>query len=168
MKQIKIFTLHRYSTMLWFSPVVVRPHPYVDAPAVQCFEGCLGKLTRMGIPNVYVKWIQTWGGPQGSSLTPTLFITYHSDMADFIPGAMSFFFADDLAAVLAGQIGLKFAEQCVDLERILQTFFKQLEFYSILAVQPINYAKTQIMFSARAVCYPNPMPQVRCEDNAIE
>ncbi|CAF1665735.1 unnamed protein product [Rotaria magnacalcarata] len=36
MKQIKIFTLHRYSTMLWFSPVVVRPHPYVDAPAVQC------------------------------------------------------------------------------------------------------------------------------------
>ncbi|CAF3816667.1 unnamed protein product [Rotaria sp. Silwood1] len=144
------------------------------------FEGCLGKLIRMGIPSMYVKWIQAWlndrqatieiqgkrsrwininrGGPQGSSLTPTLFITYHSDMADFIPGAMSFFFADDLAAVLAGQIGLKFTEQCVDLERRLQKFFEQLEFYSILAVQPINYSKTQFMFSARAVCYRNPMP----------
>ncbi|CAF3324358.1 unnamed protein product [Rotaria sp. Silwood2] len=154
------------------------------------FEGCLGKLTRMGIPSAYVKWIQSWlnyrqatieiegkrskwikinrGGPQGSSLTPTLFITYHSDMADFIPGAMSFFFADDLAAVLAGQIGLKFTDQCLDLERRLQTFFKQLEFYSVLAVQPINYSKTQTMFSARAVCYPNPMPEVRCGDNAIE
>lgn len=33
---------------------------------------------------------------------PTLFITYHCDMAEFIPNAMSFFFAD-LAAVLAGR-----------------------------------------------------------------
>ncbi|CAF2120703.1 unnamed protein product [Rotaria magnacalcarata] len=89
-------------------------------------------------------------------------------MADFIPGAMSFFFADDLAAVLAGQIGLKFTQQCVDLERRLQMFFEQLEFYSILAVQPINYSKTQIMFTARAICYPNPMPQVKCGDNVIE
>ncbi|CAF4597479.1 unnamed protein product, partial [Rotaria sp. Silwood2] len=24
------------------------------------FEGCLGKLIRLGIPNAYVKWIQTW------------------------------------------------------------------------------------------------------------
>ncbi|CAF2848038.1 unnamed protein product [Rotaria sp. Silwood2] len=78
------------------------------------FEGCIGKLLRLGVPQAYVKWIQTWlcgrkasiemqgkrsrwieikrGGPQGSSLTLSLFITYHSDMADFIPGAMSFFF----------------------------------------------------------------------------
>ncbi|CAF4783489.1 unnamed protein product, partial [Rotaria sp. Silwood2] len=77
----------------------------------------------MGIPTAFVNWIRAWlsdpkavievhgnpsrwvkinrGGSQGSSVTPTLFITYHSDMADFIPGAMSFFFADDLAAVLA-------------------------------------------------------------------
>ena len=154
------------------------------------FDGCLGKLERMGIPKAYINWIKAWltdrraiievqgkrsrwitinrGGPQGSSFTPTLFITYHSDMADFIPGAMCFFFADDLAAVLAGQIGIKYTDQCVDLERRLQTFVQQLEFYSVLAVQPINYAKTQAMFSARAVCYPNPMPQLRCGDHSIE
>ncbi|CAF4533670.1 unnamed protein product [Rotaria socialis] len=154
------------------------------------FEGCLGKLIRLGIPHAYVNWIHAWltgrkatiegqgkrsrwieisrGGPQGSSLTPSLCITYHSDMADYIPGAMSFFFADDLAAILAGQIGIRFTDQCIDLGRRLQSFLDQLEFYSILSVQPINYAKTQAMFSARAIGYPNPMPQVRCGDHKIE
>ncbi|CAF4662791.1 unnamed protein product, partial [Rotaria sp. Silwood2] len=102
------------------------------------FEGYIGKLLRLGVPQAYVKRIQTWlcgrkasiemqgkrshwieikrGGPQGASLTPSLFITYHSDMADFIPGAMSFFFADDLVAVLAAQIGVRFTDQCIDLE----------------------------------------------------
>ena len=154
------------------------------------FEGCLGKLLRMGIPQAYVNWIRAWlmdrrvlieiegkrskwisvhrGGPQGSVFTPTLFITYHSDMADFIPGAMSFFFADDLAAVLAGEMGVRFTEQCIDLEQRLQKFLVQLEYYSILAVQPINYAKTQAMFSARAVCYPNPLPRLHCVEHKIE
>lgn len=127
----------------------------------------------MGIPRAYVEWIRAWlsdrratieiqgersrrilinrGSSQRSSLSPTLFITYHSDMADFILGAMSFFFADDLVAFLAGQMGIRFTDQCIDLEYRLKTFFEQLEFYSILAVQPINYAKTEAMFSARAV-----------------
>ncbi|CAF4408726.1 unnamed protein product [Rotaria magnacalcarata] len=106
------------------------------------FEGCLGKLCRMGIPSVYVKWIQAWLNDRQATI--------------------------EIQAVLAGQIGLKFTQQCVDLERRLQMFFEQLEFYSILAVQPINYSKTQIMFTARAICYPNPMPQVKCGDNVIE
>ena len=89
-------------------------------------------------------------------------------MADFIPGTMSFFFADDLAAVLAEQIEIKFTEQCMDLERRLHTFFEQLEIYSLLAVQPINYTKAQIMFSARAAHYPNPLPVIRCDDHIIE
>jgi hypothetical protein len=154
------------------------------------FEGCLGKLGRMGIPQAYIKWIRAWlndrraivevqgkrskwfeiqrGGPQGSSFTPTLFITYHSDMADFIPTAMSFFFADDLAAVLAGQIGIRYTDQCIDLERRLQSLLDQLEFYSILAVQPINYSKTQVMFSACAIGYPNPMLKLHCGNHPIE
>ena len=154
------------------------------------FEGCLGKLARMGIPLSYVNWISEWlsnrhaviefqgkrsrwikinrGCPQGSSLSPTLFITYHSDMSDFIPGAMSFFFADDLAAVLAGRIGIRFTDQCLDLERRLHTVLEELELYSILAVQPINYSKTQAMFSARAIGYPNPMPQLMCGGHSIE
>lgn len=154
------------------------------------FEGCLGKLIQMSIPKAFVNWIRAWlegrratieiqgkrsrwfpirrGGPQGSSLTPSLFITYHADMGDFLPMAMSFFFADDLAAVVAGQMGIKYTEQCIDLERRLHSFFAHLEYYSILAVQPINYAKTQVMWSARAVEYPNPMPKLHCGGHSIE
>ena len=106
--------------------------------------------------------------PQGSSFTPTLFITYHADMGEFIPMAMSFFFADDLAAVIAGQIGVRYTEQCIDLEKRLQSFFQRMEYYSILAVQPINYQKTQVMWSARAVGYPNPMPVLKCDGHLIE
>ncbi|CAF1592447.1 unnamed protein product, partial [Didymodactylos carnosus] len=141
------------------------------------------KLKRQGIPIPYVNWIHTWlikrravieiagvksrwfeimrGGPQGSSFTATLFITYHADMEYFIPEAMSFLFADDLAAVLAGQIGIKFTQQCIDLEKRLHIFFEQLEFYAVLTVQRINCIKTKGMFSARAINYPNPMPDIR-------
>lgn len=154
------------------------------------FKGCLGKLSRTGIPKAYVRWIESWlrdrrvvieiggcrsrwitiqrGGPQGSIFTPTLFITYHTDMRDFIPGAVSFFFADDLAAVIAGQMGVKFSEQCLDLENRLHEFFTQLEFYSILACQPISYSKTQAMVSARVVCYPNSLSEVNCGSHQID
>jgi hypothetical protein len=89
-------------------------------------------------------------------------------MADYIPAAMSSFFADDLAAVLAGRMGVQFTKQCMDLERRLQTFLEQLEYYSLLSVQPINYAKTQVMFTARAVNYPNPMPSLQCGEHDLE
>ncbi|CAF4528606.1 unnamed protein product, partial [Rotaria magnacalcarata] len=123
------------------------------------FAGCLGKLLRMGISKADIKWIGVWlynrravveiagkrsrwfpikrGGPQGSCFTRILFITYRSDMENFLCMEMSFFFADDLAA-------------------------------AILSVQPINYIKTQAMFSARVVNYPNPMPRISCGGYAIE
>jgi hypothetical protein len=154
------------------------------------FEGCLGKLIRMGIPIAFVNWIRAWlegrrgtieiqgkrsrwfpirrGGPQGSSITPTLFISYHADMGDCLPMAMSHFFADDLAAVITGRIGVKFSLQCIDLERRLHSFFDHLEYYSVLSAQPINYLKTQAMWSARAVNYPNPMPDLKCGGHSIE
>ncbi|CAF1487336.1 unnamed protein product, partial [Didymodactylos carnosus] len=125
------------------------------------------KLKRQGIPIPYVNWIHAWlikrravieiagvksrwfeimrGGPQGSSFTATLFITYHADMEYFIPEAMSFLFADDLAAVLAGQIGIKFAQQCIDLEKRLHIFFEQLEFYAVLTVQKACFQHVQLI-----------------------
>lgn len=130
----------------------------------------LNKLVRLGVPYAYCNWIRSWlcdrravieiqgkrsklfeiqrGGPQGSSIAPSIFITYHSDMANYISTAMSFFFADDLAAVLSVQIGIRFTDQCIDLEHRLQIFLNNLEAYSILVVQSINYAKTQAMFTA--------------------
>jgi len=108
------------------------------------------------------------GGPQGSSFTWKLFKTYHTGMEDFIAMAMSFFFADDLAAVIADQIGIRFGDQFIDLEHRLHSFLECLEFYAILSVQPINYVKTNAMFSARAISYPNPMPVLKFGNEFIE
>ncbi|CAF1305368.1 unnamed protein product [Adineta ricciae] len=140
------------------------------------FEGCIGKLRKMNIPKDYLSWIYAWltkrrayieiegirsrwfniykGCPQGSIFSPTLFIAYHADMGDFLGGCLSHFFADDLAAIVAGSIGMKYTLQCIELERKLQKFLENLEYYSILTSQPINFAKTEGLWSARAVGAP--------------
>ena len=140
------------------------------------FLGCLGKLRNLGIPPSFLNWIETWltnrrcfieingsksrwfsiekGGPQGSVLTPTLFITYNCDMGSSLPNCISHFFADDLAGIIAGQMGLKYSSQCLDLEKRVKTFIDNLEFYSCLTDQPINLNKTDAMFSARAIGHP--------------
>jgi hypothetical protein len=104
-------------------------------------SGCIGKLRRLGIPPSFLNWIEAWlvdrrefieisnkrsrwfstekGGPQGGILTPTLFISYHYDMGQFLSGCSSYFFADDLAAILAGQLGIHYTDQCLDLEKKL-------------------------------------------------
>lgn len=107
------------------------------------------------IHNCRSRWFHVEkGGPQGSVLTPSVFITYHCDMSSFLSNATSHFFADDVAAILSGQLGLRYTDQCLDLEKRLKSFLDQLEFYSVLADQPINYSKTEAMFSARAIKYP--------------
>jgi hypothetical protein len=135
-------------------------------------DGCIGKFRNMGIPLSFIKWIKVWlenrrgyieiknfksrwfsiakGGPQGSPLTPTIFITYHADMSNFLSWSSSHLFADDLAAIVSSQIGIKFTLQCLDLEKRLKFFFEQLEYYCLLTVQPINYNKTEGLWSTRA------------------
>jgi hypothetical protein len=51
------------------------------------------------------------GGPQGSCLTPAIFITYHSDMWSFIRKLNMVFYADDLAHVIEGRIGVPYSPQ---------------------------------------------------------
>ncbi|CAF1361665.1 unnamed protein product [Adineta ricciae] len=75
-------------------------------------------------------------------------------MGDFLGGCLSHFFADDLAAIVAGSIGMKYAQQCIDLERKLQKFLDNLEYYRVLTSQLINFAKTEGLWSTRAVGEP--------------
>lgn len=136
-------------------------------------EGCVGKLARLGVPKAYVNCIRGWlenrcayieieeaksrwfrlenGGPQGGTLTHSLFIAYHADMPEFPSGCSSHFFADDLAAVISGRTGEKYTTQCLDLEFRITKLFDQLEFYCLLSQQPINYSKTKALCSARAI-----------------
>jgi len=116
------------------------------------WEGCLGKLSRLGIPKTYVLWLKSWledrrgffemgdkrsrsfkisrRGPQGSCLTPAIFITYHSDMWSYLQNSLPNFFADDLACVVGGMMGVKYSHQCLDIERKLKNLFEYLEYYN--------------------------------------
>ncbi|CAF4605186.1 unnamed protein product, partial [Rotaria magnacalcarata] len=67
---------------------------------------------------------------------------------------------------MAGGIGLKYSLQCLELEKKLSSFFEDLEYYCTLTAQPINYNKTQALFSARAIGYPD--IALKCGNNKIE
>ena len=68
-----------------------------------------------------------------------------------LSGCTSHFFADDFAAIISGQMEINYTEQCLDLQKFIGGFLRDLEYYSCLTDQPINTEKTDSMFSARAV-----------------
>ena len=174
--RVLLFIEHLSSLIVNSSPISTVFVDYKSAFDNLWIAGCLGKLKNMGIPSSYLQWIKAWienrkafieiegersrwfsigrGTPQGSCFSPTLFLTFHSDIENFIGMCTPFSFADDLAAVVAGRIGVEFTEQCLDLERRLEKFFINLEYYSLLTQQPINYRKTEAMWSSRAIRYP--------------
>ena len=124
------------------------------------FTACIEKLNRLGIPLAFTRWLEVWvrnrrafieiadkrsdwfsverGGPQSSSLTPSIFISYHSDMGDALPMAISLFFVDDLATTMTGKMVIRFTEQCIDVEKRLKSFCDSLGYYAPVAVQLIN------------------------------
>jgi hypothetical protein len=46
--------------------------------------------------------------------------------------------------------------------------FVPQDFFSSVAVQPINYSQTQMRWSARTVDFPNPMPKLKYGGHVIE
>ena len=75
-------------------------------------------------------------------------------MWTFLQNTLPNFFADDLACVIGGRLGVNYTLQCLDLEAKLKTFFDYLEFYAILSLQPLNFDKTEAMWSSRAIGNP--------------
>jgi len=108
------------------------------------------------------------GGPQGSSFTSKLVKTYHTDMEDFIAMAMSFFFCWRSCCCNSCSNWNSFRWSIFRFRTSITFFLECLEFYAILSVQPINYVKTNAMFSARAISYPNPMPVLKFGNEFIE
>ncbi len=170
--RLLLFLEDIYSYLSNSSPISTIFVDFKSAFDMLWHDGCIGKFRQMGIPLSFIKWIKAWlenrrgyieinncksrwfcigrGGPQGSPLTPTIFITYHADMSNFLSWSSSHLFADDLAAIVSSQIGVEFTTQCLDLEKRLKSFSEQLEYYCLLTVQPINYNKTEGLWSTRA------------------
>lgn len=53
--------------------------------------------------------------------------------------------------MIGGALGSKYEQQCLDVEAKIKRTLDYLEFYSVLAVQPINYNKTELMWPTRTV-----------------
>ncbi len=75
-------------------------------------------------------------------------------MRHFLDWCSSHFFADDLAAILAGQLGARYTDQCLDLEKRVKLFLDQLAYYSSITVEPINFPKIKALYSVRAIGLP--------------
>jgi Reverse transcriptase (RNA-dependent DNA polymerase) len=124
----------------------------------------LFKLWRMGMPLDLLKMTENWlkdrkayvafgektsdifdiniGLPQGSSLSPYLFIVFHCDLINCLGAHSGHIFADDLSVLIRPPIMKKLAPMIQYLENEGTRISNQLYTYSKKWKQPINISKT--------------------------
>ena len=124
----------------------------------------LFKLWRFNMPLELLKIIESWlkgrkayvafgektsevfdvniGLPQGSSLSPYLFIVYHSDLINCLGAQSGHLFADDLGILIRPSIMKNLAPMIQYLENEGTRIYNQVYVYSKKWKQPINVSKT--------------------------
>ncbi|CAF1269779.1 unnamed protein product [Rotaria sp. Silwood1] len=129
-------------------------------------KGLIVKLNRLGIPFGLLKLIFSWlndrrayvlfgeskskifhssvGLPQGSSLSPYLFIVYHSDLVTYLGAHSSHIFADDLSVLISPPIRREFRPMLKFLEEEGTKICNKIANYSEKWKQPINLSKTVV------------------------
>ena len=129
-------------------------------------KGLLVKLDRKGIPSGLLRLINSWlkdrqayvvfgeseskvfrthiGLPQGSSLSPYLFIVYHCDLITCLGAHSSHIFADDLSVLITPPIDRKLYPMMNYLEKEGTRICKEIAVYSKKWRQPINPSKTVV------------------------
>ena len=70
-------------------------------------------------------------GPQGSCLTPSLFLICHNDMWSCFQNFLPNLFPDDLACVVVSIIGVKHSRQFLGLEEKFYKLSDHLEYYRV-------------------------------------
>ncbi|CAF5184192.1 unnamed protein product, partial [Rotaria magnacalcarata] len=121
------------------------------------------KLNRMGAPLGLLKLIISWlndrrayvifgenkskifythiGWPQGSSLSPYLFIVYHSDLVTCLGAFSSHIFADNLNVLISPPICRGFQPMIKFLEEEGTKIYNKIAYYSKKRKQPVNFSK---------------------------
>ncbi|CAM4803758.1 unnamed protein product [Rotaria magnacalcarata] len=129
-------------------------------------KGLVVKFNRLNIPEGLLKLIISWlndrcayvvfggsksetfpihlGLPQGSSLSPYLFIVFHSDLVSKIGAHSCHIFADDLNVLITPPISRSFKSMLNFLEKEGTRVCSEIAEYSKKWKQPINFSKTVV------------------------
>jgi len=129
-------------------------------------EGLIVKLYRMQVPMQLLKILLEWlkgrkayisfgsnkselfslpvGLPQGSSLSPYIFIMYHADITNSIRAFSTHIFADDLCTLITPPIHTEVKEMVKFINSVGSEICQNLYNYSIKWKQPINIDKTVV------------------------
>jgi len=151
-------------------------------------KGLDGKLNRKGIPLGLLKLIISWLNdrrayvvfgenkskvfstyvdlPQGSSLSPYLFIVYHCDLVTCLVAHSCHIFADDLNVLITPPIDRRLKPMIKFLEEEGTRICKEIANYSKRWKQPINLNKTVVQVFHSQV--QNPMVNVYMESQRLE
>jgi hypothetical protein len=128
--------------------------------------GLIVKLSRMLIPNELLKMLVNWlsnrkayitfgnaksetfsthiGLPQGSSLSPYIFIMYHADILKNVKAFSTHLFADDLCTLITPPIQKKHQKMLKFINSVGSEVCENLFEYSVRWKQPINISKTVV------------------------
>lgn len=150
--------------------------------------GLIVKLARLNIPSELLKLLVHWlserkayitvgtdksnvfktyvGLPQGSSLSPYVFILYHADIIRNVEGFSTHLFADDLSTLITPPIQKNYQDMIKFIQsagtRICQNLFQ----YSIKWKQPINVSKTVVQIFHSQV--KKPVVSLRMNNTELE
>ena len=150
--------------------------------------GLIVKLYRMQIPTELLKIIHSWlinrkayisfgngnseifktyvGLPQGSSLSPYIFIIYHSDILNNVKAFSSHLFADDLCTIITPPIQKDYQEMIKFINVAGSEVCQNLLEYAEKWKQPINISKTVVQTFHSQIN--RPIIEIKMNKNVLE
>ena len=72
-------------------------------------------------------------------------------MPEFLFWSSSHLFLNDFAIIVCDQSGIKYSEECLDVQERLELIVRQLDYYCFFTIHSINFDKTEDLRNAGAV-----------------